>query len=777
MPFLEIARPDQPVDATTTLTRLKIRVSGVVQGVGFRPFVCRLAQQYQVGGQVQNTAGAVEMEIEGQAPVVSAFLRDLTSKAPVLAQLQEVMVTELAPQGETTFIIRDSASAGPTAAAIPADVALCPECAAEILDPQDRRYHYAFTNCTNCGPRFTIIRNLPYDRGQTTMAKFPLCSDCAQEYRDPLNRRFHAEPIACPRCGPQLWLEEGEQRHEAEALARAAALLWQGKIVAIKGLGGFHLACDATNEAAVALLRQRKGRRTKPFAVMVRDLEVAATIADLTAADRDLLTSPLSPIVLVRRRPAAGLAASLAPGNTHLGLLLPYTPLHLLLLQQAPPVLVMTSGNRSEEPLAFENDEARRTLAPLADAFLMHNRDIQVPCDDSVVRPVPGLAPIILRRARGYVPGTITLPISCQDTILGVGAQDKNTFCLAWEQSAVLSQHIGDLDSAETLDYYRLAIDHLANLCQRRPTLVAHDLHPGYLSTLYAQELQGVRRLTVQHHHAHLAACLVENGRQGPCLGLAFDGTGYGPDGTVWGGELLLADLASYQRLGHLRPVILPGGEAAIRQPTRMAYAYLQAAFGEGASAQAAALGLEWTPLEEQILQRQVATGWQSPLTTSVGRLFDALAAALNICRQRTYEGQPALELEMAAGGEGAPRYDAIIHHEPDRLILDSVHLFRQAITDALHGTPPGQVAAGCHTSLATAVLQLLQAARDRTGLNLVVLSGGVWQNSLLLSQSVALLQAAGFEVLTHRLVPPNDGGLALGQVAVAAARARRERG
>ncbi len=764
-----------PKDISTAMpsaiARKKVRVSGVVQGVGFRPFVYRLAQKYKVSGHVFNTACAVELEIEGQGEALEAFLHDLTTAAPALAVLQEVAVAAMPPRGDQTFVILDSAASGPSGAIIPADVALCPDCAAEITDPRDRRFQYPFTNCTNCGPRFTIIRQLPYDRRQTTMGVFAMCEDCRREYGEPLNRRFHAEPTACPVCGPHVWLEwQGRRWEETDALRKTGELLQDGKSVAMKGLGGFHLACDAQNEAAVGLLRQRKGRRDKPFAVMVRDLATAAAIAELTASDCRLLTSPASPIVLVRRRGDAELAAGLAPGNNYLGLMLPYTPLHLLLFQWAPPVLVMTSGNRSEEPLAFDNDEARRTLAPLADAFLLHNRDIQVPCDDSVLRPIAGQAPIILRRARGYVPGTLTLPISCGETILGVGAQDKNTFCLAWDQTAVLSQHIGDLDSSETLDYYHLAIDHLAGLCQRQPNIVAHDLHPEYLSTRYAQKLGNVRRCGVQHHHAHIAACLAENGRRGPCLGLAFDGTGYGPDGTIWGGELLLADLSTYRRLGHLEPVVLPGGEAAIRQPTRMAFAYLQAAFGDAAADMATALGLSLAPLAGQILRRQLSTGWQSPRTTSVGRLFDALAAALDICRQRTYEGQPALELEMAAETGGDGWYEVDILRNADRLVINNISLFRQAVADYLQGRSRGQVAARFHESLARAAVQVCLTAREQTGLTLVALSGGVWQNALLFSRCLALLTTAGFEVLSHRLVPPNDGGLALGQVAVAAA-------
>jgi hydrogenase maturation protein HypF len=497
---------------------------------------------------------------------------------------------------------------------------------------------------------------------------------------------------------------------------------------------------------------------------------VAQEIAELSDEENDLLTSACSPIVLGRRRPEADLAPSLAPGNIYLGLMLPYTPLHRLLMEHSPPILVMTSGNRSEEPLAFDNDEARRTLGDLADAFLFHNRDIRVPCDDSVVRRLPGSAPMILRRARGYVPGAIPLPLTCPEDILAVGAQDKNTFCLAWDQSALLSQHIGDLDSVETLDYYRLAIDHFKELSQRRPRIVAHDLHPGYLSTRYAQDLDNVRRLGVQHHHAHIAACLAENGRRERCLGLAFDGTGYGPDGSIWGGELLVADLATFCRAGHIAPVFLPGGESAVRHPGKMAMAYLYAAFGEAARDKAAALGLTFAALEEQILWRQVSTGWQSPVTTSMGRLFDAMAAALNICRQRTYEGQPALELEMAATDQDGVFYPISILKDNGKLVIDTITLFRQAVDDFLQGTAAGEISARFHESLVRAWEEACVLQREKSGINVVALSGGVWQNGRLLTRGLERLTKAGFEVLYHQQAPPNDGGIALGQAAVAAA-------
>ena len=701
---------------------------------------------------------------------LEAFLHDLTTETPALADLRELITEDALPLGEQQFAILESAVSDATSALIPADVAVCPDCRSEITNPRDRRYLYPFTNCTNCGPRFTIIRNVPYDRAQTTMASFTMCAACRQEYQDPLDRRFHAEPTACPDCGPHLWLEYQGQRWENDVLARAGELLKVGKILAVKGLGGFHLACDAGCEAAVELLRRRKGRQDKPFAVMVRDLKVAEAICELTDEDRQLLTSPSSPIVLLRRQTGAGLASGLAPGNRYLGLMLPYTPLHQLLLQFSPPVLVMTSGNRSEEPLAFANDEARNTLKYLADAFLLHNRDIQVPCDDSVVRPVSENSPLILRRARGYVPGAIALPLTCPEAILGVGAQDKNTFCLAWEQSALLSQHIGDLDDVETLDYYRLAIEHFKELSQRQPHVVAHDLHPAYLSTRYARELSGVRLIGVQHHHAHIAACLAENYRVEPCLGLAFDGTGHGPDGTVWGGEILLADLASYRRLGHLAAVQLPGGETAVRHPGKMALSYLHAAYGARAFYKAEQLGLEFTDLEKQVLERQLTTGWHSPRTSSAGRLFDAVAASLNICRQRTYEGQPALELETAAAELEEGCYPLQLLHENDQIIVDTVSLFRQVVEDFIQGTSANRVAARFHESLARVCELVCVDQREKLRLNLVALSGGVWQNARLFSRCLARLMQAGFEVLYHRQAPPNDGGIALGQAAVAAA-------
>jgi len=759
------------------LTRKRLLVTGVVQGVGFRPFVYRLAKLHGLAGWVCNTSTCVEIEVEGPPASLNAFQEQLRRDAPDLAQVDAVEAQEAEPAGQAGFAILESRHLAATQAMIPADVSTCDPCFAEVADPRDRRYGYPFTNCTDCGPRFTIIRQVPYDRVHTTMAVFEMCPQCRAEYENPEDRRFHAEPTACPGCGPQVWLEEaidGGRRLTQEAMQAAARLLKTGKTVAVKGLGGFHLAADARHEAAVQTLRRRKGRGAKPFAVMVRDLAEAERLCRLDETARRLLLSRERPIVLAPRRDDGGLSSQVAPGNRYLGLLLPYTPLHRLLLEHAPPALVMTSGNLSEEPLAFRNDEARLKLASLADAFLMHDRDIQVPCDDSVVRPAGPRLIIPLRRARGFVPHPVALLLK-SPAILGVGAEQKNTFCLAEGGAAFLSQHIGDLDTVETFDYYRLAVAHFQELCRQDPAIVAHDLHPHYLSSRYALGLAGVRLIGVQHHHAHIAACLAENRRTGPCIGIALDGTGYGPDHTVWGGELLVADLAGFTRAGHFACVRLPGGEAAVRDPRRMAAAYLYGIYGEGWPMVAGRLGLDFTPLEVGILQRQLGGGVNSPLTSSAGRLFDAVAAALGVCRRRTYEGQPALELEMAAHDTEEGFYPAPLKVEQETLVLDTLTIFRRVVEDYRQGVEVPRIAARFHHSLVRLLAAACETVREQTGLATVALSGGVWQNALLLTRLQERLESRGFEVLTHTLTPPNDGSISLGQVAVAAARLQRE--
>jgi hydrogenase maturation protein HypF len=749
-------------------------VTGIVQGVGFRPFVYRLARNHNLAGWVCNTSKGVEIQVAGPPETLETFVRQLSADAPALARIDAVLPLEAEPLSQEGFRILESQSLTGTEALIPADVSTCQDCFRDIMDPGDRRFLYAFTNCTNCGPRFTIIKEVPYDRPQTTMAAFAMCPQCRAEYQDPEDRRFHAEPTACPRCGPRVWLEANGDRIEAEALQAAGRLLKEGKIVAVKGLGGFHLAADAKSEAAVGTLRERKGRVAKPFAVMVRDLAEAELLGELGELEKSLLLSPERPIVLVKRRETGPASPLVAPGNKYLGLMLPYTPLHMLLFEHAPPALVMTSGNLSEEPLAFTNAEARTRLNALADALLLHNRDIQAPCDDSVVRPVDTCTVIPLRRARGFVPRPVSLPLKAPP-VLGVGAEQKNTFCLAWGATAVLSQHIGDLDTAETFDYYRYAIRHFAGLCRQEPVAVAHDLHPQYLSTRYALEQEGVRLMGVQHHHAHIAACLAENGRTEKCLGVALDGTGYGPDGTVWGGEILVADLADFSRAGHLAPVRLPGGDAAVRNPCRMAVAYLQAAYGDDFGAVATRLGIAFDPFEGNVLKRQLDTGLNSPLTTSAGRLFDAAAAALGVCRDRTYEGQPAVELEMVADPEEEGFYQVPLNLEEETLILDTPALFRWVVEDYFSGAGVDKIAARFHNSLVRLLAGACDAVRARTGLSLAALSGGVFQNALMLMKLRRSLEEMGFEVLMHTQVPPNDGGLSLGQVAVAAARLLKE--
>jgi len=760
----------KPLSSPVPLARKKLGVTGLVQGVGFRPFVYRLARSHDLAGGVRNTSRGVEIEVEGPPASLDLFIRQLSQEAPALARVERVLIEEAEPLGQEGFEILASESLPGTEAVIPPDVGLCHDCAREIRDPQDRRFQYPFTNCTNCGPRFTLIRQVPYDRPQTTMAVFEMCPACHREYEDPGDRRFHAEPTACPECGPSVWLEYQGGSEKNDAVSAAAQLLRDGKIVAVKGLGGFHLACDARNDSAMRALRDRKGRQDKPFALMVRDLDEAVRIAELTDLERSLLLSPERPIVLCRRQGGRDISPSVAPGNDFLGLLLPYTPLHLLLMDQAPPALVMTSGNLSEEPLVFTNEEARHKLAGLCDAFLMHNRDIHVPCDDSVIRPLSDGTVIPLRRARGFVPQTIPLPVSGSE-LLGLGAEQKNTFCLAWGDTALMSQHIGDLDTLETYDYYHLAVRHFEALSRKRPRILVHDLHPEYLSTRYAREQQDVRLFGVQHHHAHVAACLAENGHTAKCIGLALDGTGYGPDGTVWGGEILVADLKDFNRAGHLAPVRLPGGDAAIRSPARMAVAYLFASYGDEFQKMAGKLGLSFPDLEWRMLRRQLETGWRSPLTTSTGRLFDAVAAAIGVCRQRTYEGQPALELEMAANPEEEGSYPAEVTQEGQTLVLDTVAIFRDAMTDRLAGTDHATIAARFHQSLVEGFTKMCVRLREQTGLNLAALSGGVFQNGLLLTRLKARLEQHGFQVLTHALVPPNDGGISLGQVAVAVAR------
>ena len=751
------------------IARKQIHITGVVQGVGFRPFVYAAALRCSLGGFVANNSSGVIIEAEGPAANLEEFLRILREELPALARIDTLETTVAQPLGDTAFAIHHSHSIAGENTPVPPDIATCADCARELFDPANRRYLYPFINCTNCGPRFTIIQGLPYDRPLTTMAGFAMCADCEAEYRNPLDRRFHAQPIACPVCGPQLHLAPQNLTGEA-ALREARRLLETGAILAIKGIGGFHLACDATNPATVEELRRRKGRAGKPFAVMMRSVEQIRRYAEVTPEEERILAGREKPIVLLQRKTGAGqpLADSVAPGQQQLGLFLPYSPLHLLLVGET--VLVMTSGNRSDEPIARDNDEALDRLAALADAFLLHNREIHAVCDDSVVRVHAGRE-LPIRRSRGYAPLPVTLPFASAP-ILAAGAELKATFCLARGNRAYLSQHIGDMENLETQQSYERAFEQMSGLFHIEPKAIACDLHPGYLSTQWATAYAAAHQLLlipVQHHHAHAAALMAEHGlrEDARILAVVFDGTGMGTDGAIWGGEILSAGYRGFQRLAHLKYVRLPGGDSAVRKSWRMALSHLHAA------------GLPWdedlppvqacTAGERRALDHQLIRALNSPLTSSAGRLFDAAASLIGVRHEVTYEAQGAMELEALAEAEAdAGQYEFALV-PGDTLTLDPEPVFREIIGDLRAGLPKSLMAAKFHCGVAAAIAASCAYLRSQSGLSTAGLSGGVFQNVLLARLAIAALEKEGFRVLSHHLVPPNDGGLALGQAAIAA--------
>jgi hydrogenase maturation protein HypF len=741
--------------------RVEVRVEGVVQGVGFRPYVHSLARRHGLAGRVGNDTAGVFMEIEGAERAVSEFLAALPVQAPPLAVIEQVRTSPLATTGEPGFHIVSSNAAGRRDTLVSADSATCADCLRELADPHDRRCDYPFINCTNCGPRFTIVRDVPYDRPLTTMAPFAMCPACASEYHDPADRRFHAQPVCCPACGPRLRLLDASGTElPGEPLAEAAALLSGGAVLAIKGLGGYHVAALASDAAATRLLRTRKHREDKPFAVMVADLDTAHELCVIDPVGEQVLSNRRRPVVLLPRRPEAPVAPAVAPGNRSLGLMLPYTPLHHLLLRDTAGPIVLTSGNVSDEPIAYQDDDARRRLTGIADAFLTHDRAIHMRTDDSVVRVFRG-AELPVRRSRGYAPEPLSLARPVPQPILGCGAELKSTFCLARGRHAFMSHHIGDLENYETLRSFTEGIAHYRRLFDVLPEVVAHDLHPEYLSTKYALDLHDVELVGVQHHHAHIASCLADNGDAGPVLGVAFDGLGYGTDGTLWGGEFLLAGLTGFQRLAHLVPVPLPGGAAAIRQPWRMAAAYL----GTEAPQELAQRNAEhW----DSVLA-MASRGVNAPLTSSAGRLFDAVAAVLGIRDSINYEGQAAVELEQRADLTERGSYPAAVT-EGAALQLHGVDLVRAAVSDLRAGVATEVIATRFHHGVADAIVRVCLMLREATGVGVAALSGGVFQNVLLLERTVAGLERSGFRVLTHSRVPPNDAGISLGQVAVAAA-------
>jgi hydrogenase maturation protein HypF len=755
-----------------TLTRARVRVEGIVQGVGFRPFVHALAGRLGLAGLVGNDAGGVFVEVEGAAETVERFLEALSAEAPPLAVIERVTATRLAPTGTPGFAIAPSQAGGQRQTLVSPDTATCADCLAELADPADRRFRYPFINCTNCGPRFTIVRDVPYDRPATTMASFAMCESCAREYADPADRRFHAQPVCCPACGPTLRLLDREGRAaDGDPLAGAAARLLAGAVVAVKGLGGYHLAADAASEPAVAALRSRKHREDKPFAVMVADLEGARSLCLVDPAEEAMLASPRRPIVLLRRRAEAAVAASVAPGNRSLGVMLPYTPLHHLLLAAVGRPIVLTSGNVSDEPIAFRDADALERLGRIADWFLAHDRPIHVRADDSVVRAFRGRE-LPLRRSRGFAPQPLGLPWPFPRHVLACGAELKHTFCVAKDGHAFVSHHIGDLENYETFRSFTEGVGHFRRLFAVEPEVVAHDLHPEYLSTKYALELDGVELEGVQHHHAHVAACLADNGEPGPVIGVAFDGLGFGTDGTIWGGELLVADLEGFRRAGHLEPVPMPGGAAAIREPWRMAAAWLDATLGGEVPERLAVVGRNRDRWERVLSLAR--SGTASPVTSSAGRLFDAVAAILGVRDAVNYEGQAAVELEQLADpGEPAAYPARVSGAGGGPLRLAGGDLVRAVVEDTEAGVAAPLIAARFHNGLAAATVAACQALRETTGLGTVALSGGVFQNMLLLERAVAGLERTGFRALVHSRVPPNDGGISLGQAAVAGARDR----
>ncbi len=747
------------------IARVRLRVAGTVQGVGFRPFVYALAIEHGLGGFVLNDPAGVVIEVEGSPRALASFTAGLLADPPPLAMIDDVGEEEIPARGDDSFEIRASEGSGAHQAPISPDVATCAECAAEIVDPSARRHGYAFTNCTNCGPRFTITKAIPYDRSNTTMSGFDLCPACRAEYEDPSDRRFHAQPIACPRCGPSLSLTDATgARSAGDPLAGAVRLLRAGEVVALKGLGGFHLACDARNEAAVARLRARKGREEKPLAVMVSTLEAAGELVDIDGEAAAILSSRRKPIVLLPRRNEAAVAPSVAPGNRYLGVMLPYTPLHHLLMRTLQSPLVMTSGNRSDEPIAYRDDEARERLGEIADAFLGHDRAIHVRCDDSVVRVVDG-RDYLIRRSRGYAPEPLSVEPPFTRPVLGAGPELKHTFCLGKRARAILSHHIGDLATWEAMSAFLEGIEHFERVFDVTPEIVGYDLHPDYLSTKWALELEGPVKIGVQHHHAHIASCLADNGRTDRVIGLALDGTGYGTDGAIWGGEVLACDLSDFTRHLHLRYVPLPGGAAAVKEPWRMAAAYLDAAFGSpfvpGLEA------MHGTERPWKAIVELARAGVNSPLTSSAGRLFDAAAAVCGIRGTVAYEGQAAAELEQTAD----PSVDSSYPCPVDGDEIDGVALIGALAEDIAAGRPRPAAAAAFHNGLAAALVRACELVRGREGLGTVALSGGTWQNLLLLERARARLGSAGFEVLIHRRVPANDGGISLGQAVVANAR------
>jgi hydrogenase maturation protein HypF len=747
----------------------KVKINGIVQGVGFRPFVYQLANRYNLKGEVANTSSGVAIHIEGLQNNIESFSKDLPQKCPPLAHITEILLHEEPVRDFKDFTIVISREQTVMTTLISPDVAVCDDCRRELFDPHDRRFEYPFINCTNCGPRYTIINDIPYDRPKTSMEQFKMCSACQREYDDPANRRFHAQPNACAECGPHIELYDNTRQklETPKPLEKTAKLIKQGFIVALKGLGGFHLAVDAENGQAVEALRRRKHREEKPLALMSYDVECIRRFAQVQPQEEKLLISPQRPIVLVLKKELHSIAEQVAPGNRYFGVMLPYTPLHYLLLNYGFTALVMTSGNLSEEPICIDNDDAFKRLSGIADHFLIHNRDIYLRSDDSIARKTAGSTRFI-RRSRGYIPMPVFLNKKIPP-ILACGAELKNTICLSKENNAFLSQHIGDLENLETYDFFLLTIRHMQRILDIKPEIIAFDLHPDYLSTRYAQEQQDLQKVQVQHHHAHIASAMAENQIDGSVIGLAFDGTGYGTDGNIWGGEILVADMEKYFRAAHFAYVPMPGSAAAIKEPWRMAASYLYDAFGSDLYDLDLPL-LNAVDLKKiKIMADMVDKKVNAPLTSSLGRLFDGIAAILGIRYKVAFEGQAAMELEMLASNNVKDIYNYEWKTGDGYQILTRP-IICSVVKDVVQGIDPSVISHKFHQTLIRMFSDLCEVIRKENDLNRVVLSGGVFQNSLLLTGLINALEKRKFKVFSHSKVPANDGGISLGQALVAAA-------
>ena len=751
------------------ISRFSIEVMGIVQGVGFRPFIYRSAHKCGLSGWVCNSSGGVVIDAEGERESVEEFLREVRESAPPLAHIERIEVRDHLPLlGYDKFEIRESHKTEGQFVPVSPDIGICEDCLRELFDPHDRRYLYPFINCTNCGPRFTITRDIPYDRKNTTMDCFTMCPACLKEYQDPLNRRFHAQPNACPRCGPRLMLwDQNEEIMGVDPIQETIRLLREGCIIAVKGLGGFHLACDAENDEAIEKLRRRKLRTSKPFAIMSYDLQSVKKYCYVNPDEEKILTNSRRPILLLAKKSDSTISPMVAPRNRYLGVMLPYTPLHYLLLKNSFLALVMTSGNFSEEPIVINDQEALDRLKGLADFFLIHDRDIHLRCDDSVGWVEEG-AERLIRRSRGFAPQPLYLSIPSPG-IIACGAELKNTFCLSKDNFYIVSQHIGDLENLDAYEFFKDAISHFQEFFRIDPLVIAHDLHPDYLSTRYAEGLTDKKLLAIQHHHAHIASCMAENGLDEKVIGIAFDGTGLGTDGKVWGGEFLVADYLGFKRWAHLRYTPMPGGDAAVRHPYRMALSFLYCLLGE----ECLHLDLEFLARldkkEVMIIIEQLKRKFNSPLTSSCGRLFDAVSSLIGVRDSISYEGQAGIELEMAAGEEIKDCYRWNFLEEDDRLCVDTWEIIREIIEDLQKEVPTPTISSKFHQTVASFTLGVCEKIREKDGLNKVALSGGVFQNRLLLRKILHVLRENQFEPFFHQRVPSNDGGISLGQAVIAA--------